>query len=200
MQTLTLAASGRYAPLHRAEPVRADIDRQAQRVLAEAAAAVRPAAGKAPEMVDADNPPAKLFYGERLDYLALEIIEPARQPTAHDGRMVKHRLDPADPHRGIDLAARIRRVDRVDGAVADLLGGEPGETGRPAEGRGTGRSAAAREQQNGAAERCEPAGMPHAQPFPLKVRSRCYAKAALGQASRSARPRPSLKKRAGSIN
>src|SRR5216683_8221276 len=68
---------------------------------------------KLPRWLMADNPPAKLFNGERLDHLALEIIEPARQPTAHDGRMVKHRLDPADPHRGIDLAARIRRVDRV---------------------------------------------------------------------------------------
>jgi hypothetical protein len=33
-------------------------------------------------MIDAGDPPAKLFHGERLHHLALEIVEPARQPTS----------------------------------------------------------------------------------------------------------------------
>src|SRR5260370_33663594 len=61
-----------------------DVDRPAQRVLAEVAAAVDRAAGKAAEGVDPDNPPAELGRGEGLHHLALEIGEPARRPPPPD--------------------------------------------------------------------------------------------------------------------
>ena len=57
-------------------------------------------------MVDAGDPPAELGSGQRLHRFALELVEPRCQRTAHHRRMVQPGLDPADPDRGINLAAR----------------------------------------------------------------------------------------------
>src|SRR5438128_8286267 len=108
-----------------------DVERPAQGVLAEVAAAVDRAAGKAAEVVDPDDSPAELGRGEGLHHLALEIVEPARQSAAHDGWAIKCRLDPADPHRGIDLATGSRCADRGQGAVTHILRGEQAKTSRP---------------------------------------------------------------------
>src|SRR5258708_2888575 len=51
-----------------------DVDRPAQGVLAEVAAAVDRTAGKAAEVVDPDAPPAEFGCSEGLHHRALEIV------------------------------------------------------------------------------------------------------------------------------
>src|SRR5437016_8001151 len=125
---IVLDADGRAV----GQPKAGDVDRPAQGVLAEVTAAVDRAAGKAAEVVDPYDPMSELGSGEGLHHLALEFVEPACQRAAHDGRLVQSGLHAADPHGGIDLAARTRRTDRRERAVMHLLGVEPGKTGGPA--------------------------------------------------------------------
>src|SRR5437764_12163522 len=97
-------------------------------------------------MVDAGDTTTELLFRERLHYLALEAVEPARHRAAHCRRPAERRLDPADLHRRIDAAARVGCVRRVDAAIRDRLRGKLRQAGAPAE-RGWGRRAAAAGQR-----------------------------------------------------
>src|SRR5436305_15288421 len=87
-----------------------DIDRLAEGLLAPSAGGPRilPAAGIAAEMIDPGGAAAELVERQRLHDLALELVEAVRQRAAHRRRVIERGMDPADLHRGIDLAVRVR--------------------------------------------------------------------------------------------
>src|SRR5206468_13022659 len=112
-------------------------------VLAEPArpAAICPAR-EAAEMVDAGDPPPEFILGQGLHHLSFERVQAVRHRAAHCRGPAKYCLDSADLHRGIDLAARVRRLRRVDGAIRNRLRRKFGEASTPTE-RGWRRGAAA---------------------------------------------------------
>jgi hypothetical protein len=87
-------------PIRQAEA--GNVDRLSGRVLAQMRAPAGPlsAAGESAHMVDPDDAPAEIGLRERLDNLAVELVEFGGEPTAHRHRLVEANLQTADPHPG----------------------------------------------------------------------------------------------------
>src|SRR5579864_2415806 len=120
-----IALDADFGPVGQAEA--RDIDRQAERMLAETARMVAgAAAGIGAEMVDAVDIPPEIVDRDTLQHAALEIVDPGRQRATHDRRLIERDIDPADAHRGVDMAASIRRVE-LDGTIGDRMRVERGE-------------------------------------------------------------------------